>query len=205
MRIAIEGMDGAGKTTISRHIEKAFGFICIEKPTKYMFLTSTGKIDYVAFYSKLKEVYGSSDDVRSRFFGQGNYIASNMFLDNNVVYDRHLASNYYWNGTKKQKRYFDELVRVCGKPDITLFLYASPTERYKRLQKRNAKDIDLKDPKVFDDGTYKHIEFLNRYNFNYELIDTNDKTIAQVCREVDNIIKRMLYGRGYIYEKHGRL
>jgi len=91
------------------------------------------------------------------------------------------------------RNFFDNLVEECGLPDLTIFLYATPNERYKRLKKRNPKDIDLYDKSVFDDGTYKHIEFLNRYNFNYVMIDTNDKSIREVCTEVDHKINELLY------------
>ncbi len=193
MIVAIEGMDGAGKTTISNHIERQFGFINIEKPCKYLYENEKGVIDYSAFYNDLKRVYQESPRVRSEYFGWGNIIAVTKYPESNVVLDRHLASNYYWNGNRKLLKIFDKLIEKCGLPDITIFLYATPDERYKRLYKRNPKDIDLYDKSTFDDGTYKHIEFLNHYGFNYVMIDTNDKTISEVCREVDFIIKEHLY------------
>lgn len=193
MIIAVEGMDGAGKTTISSHIERKYNFINVEKPCKYLYEDKNGAIDYDKFKMDLKRIYKKGYKERSEYFGLGNIIAVNRFKGENIVLDRHLASNYYWNGTKKLRNFFDNLVEECGLPDLTIFLYATPNERYKRLKKRNPKDIDLYDKSVFDDGTYKHIEFLNRYGFNYVMIDTNDKSIKEVCMEVDHKINEILY------------
>lgn len=197
MIIAIEGMDGAGKTTISQHIERTFNFIYVEKPCKYLYENQKGYIDYQKFEKELQYIYKRSPKERSIYFGKGNLIAVNRFKGQNVVLDRHLASNYFWNGDKKLNRYYDALVKECGLPDLTIFLYATPNERYTRLKKRNPKDIDLLDPTVFQDGTFKHIEFFNRYRFNYVMIDTNGKTIGEVCREVDWKIKELIHRKGY--------
>ena len=202
MIIAVEGMDGAGKTTISRHIERKYKFINIEKPCKYLYEDEHGKIDYMRFKKDLDRIYKKGCRERSEYFGEGNRIAVTRYPGENIVLDRHLASNYYWNGNKKLYRFYDNLVEECGTPDLTIFLYATPKERLKRLRRRNPMDIDIFDKSIFDDGTYKHIEFLNRYNFNYVMIDTNDKSIIEVCREVDCKINEMMYkqdGENYAY------
>ena len=192
MIIAIEGMDGAGKTTICNHIERAFNFINIEKPTKYLFENKNGIIDYKEFYETLDKIYRSDEKTRSQFFGTGNLIAVTRYPNSNIVIDRHLASNYYWNGNKSLNKYYSELIKLCGKPDITIYLHATPKTRYLRLKKRNLNDLDLKDSTIFADGSEKNIEFLKRFNFEYRVIDTNNKSIKEVCREVDHILKEII-------------
>ena len=159
MIVAIEGMDGAGKTTICKHIEKKYKFINIEKPTKYIFEDKKGKIDYKIYYETLEMIYQTNQVTRSKFFGKGNQIAVTRYPGSDIVLDRHLASNYYWNGNPKLYNYYEQLISICGKPDITIYLYATPKTRYQRLKKRNWKDFDLKDSTIFEDGTEKHIEF----------------------------------------------
>ena len=193
MIVAIEGMDGAGKTTICNHIERNFGFINIEKPTKYFFKDKKGNIDQEIFKKVLNKVYLMNNRNRSEFFGKGNELAVTMYPNCDIVLDRHIASNYYWNGDKSLKQFYSKLVGKCGKPDITIFLYATPSVRYTRLQKRNKKEMDLYDKSIFEDGTKKHIEFLEEYEMPYVIIDTNNKTISQVCREVDSVIKHIKY------------
>ena len=208
MIIAVEGMDGAGKTTISSHIERKYGFINVEKPCKYLYADERGVIDYDKFKRDLKRVYDSDSATRRKYFGEGNKIAVTRFEGADIVLDRHIASNFYWNHDPKSRKsfnYFNNLVKECGTPDLTIFLYATPKERYRRLKKRNPNDVDLKDDTIFEDGTPEHIDFLRRFNFNYVMIDTNGKTIQEVCREVDHCISRLMYNKqdgdsGYAYK-----
>lgn len=192
MIVAIEGMDGAGKTTICSHIERTFNFINIDKPTKYMFLDDNGNIDYKRFNEALEMVYKSNELTRSKFFGKGNYIAVTKYPDSNVVLDRHLASNFYWNANKNLYGYYEELIQMCGKPDITIYLDATPQTRYMRLKYRNLNDFDLNDPTIFANGIEKNIEFLEHFDFNYKIVYTDNKSIKQVCREVDRILIELI-------------
>ena len=102
MIIAVEGMDGAGKTTVCKYISSHKNFHMIEKPTKYFF----NKHD---FNKVLEEIYNSSPLVRSTFFGLGNILAVNKY-DGNIILDRHLVSNYYWNYSSNLDEIYDILV-----------------------------------------------------------------------------------------------
>lgn len=201
MIVAIEGMDGAGKTTICEYIEKKYNFINIEKPTKYLFEDKSGKIDYPRYYETLEMIYQTDDITRTKFFGKGNIIAVTKFPNQDIVLDRHLASNYYWNGNSELDEHYRQLIDKCGKPDITIFLYATPFTRYKRLRKRNMNDVDLKDSTIFADGTKKNIDFLIRFNLNHQIINTDNKTIAEVCHEVDRIMMKLITKKNKKREK----
>jgi dTMP kinase len=187
MIIAIEGMDGAGKTTICKYIEEKYGFVNVEKPTKYMF-EKNGKIDYDAFNKELQKIYKSDNKIRSTFFGAGNLLAVTKFRGRNIVLDRHFASNYFWNGDICLDKYFEELIRVCGKPDITIFLHATPQTRYKRLLKRDRNDLDLHDDSILLDGTIENVDFLEKFALNYAVVETEDRTIGEVCESIDQIV-----------------
>ena len=192
MIVVIEGMDGVGKSTICNYIEKKYNFIYIDKPTKYLFEYENGTINYEEFYKTLDKIYKSDEKTRSQFFGIGNLIAVTRYPNSNVVIDRHIASNYYWNGNSSLSSYFSELIEICGKPDITIYLHATPKTRFLRLKTRNTNDLDLKDLTNFEDGSEKIIKFLNQYNFEYRVIDTDDKSLEEVYREVDNILKYII-------------
>lgn len=192
MIVAVEGMDGVGKTTICEFIEKRFGFINIEKPTKYMFEDKNGNIDYDKYYKTLNTIYKKDELARSEFFAKGNFIAVTKYPNSNVVLDRHLLSNFYWNANNKLYDFYDKLIELCGKPDLTIYLYATPETRYNRLKERNINDIDLNDPTVLVDDMTKNIEFLEYFGFNYRIIYTDNKTINEVCEEVDNIMTELI-------------
>ena len=187
MIIAVEGMDGAGKTTICKYIEKKYGFVNVEKPTKYLF-EKNGEVDNDTFNRELQKMYNCDNKIRSVFFGAGNLLAVTKFKGNNIVLDRHFASNYFWNGDQCLDKYFGELIRVCGKPDITIFLHATPQTRYKRLLNRDRNDLDLHDDSIFLDGTVENINFLEKFEFNYALVETEDRTIEEVCQAIDEVV-----------------
>ena len=201
MIVAVEGMDGAGKTTICSHIERAFNFINIDKPTKYLFIDDNGNIDYKSYFEALDMIYKSNELSRSKFFGKGNFLAVTKYPNSNIVLDRHLASNYYWNGNKKLYNFYKELIKICGKPDLTIYLDATPQTRYKRLKKRNFNDFDLNDPTIFTNGLEKNIEFLEDFGFNYKIIYTDNKNIKEVCREVDHVLKGLIMSKEYTGKK----
>ena len=186
MIIAVEGMDGAGKTTVCEYVSGTRNYKMIEKPTKYFFFKD-GKLENEMFSDTLEEIYNSTSLVRTAFFGLGNIVAVNKYKNENIILDRHLVSNYYWNNSEGLDVIYDSLVESC-KPDLTILLYATPKTRYERLSKRNKYDIDLLDPSVFDDGMEKMLYFLNKYNMNYLVVDTENKSIEEVYKEIDNIL-----------------
>lgn len=179
MIVAVEGMDGAGKTTVCKYISSHKDFHMVEKPTKYFFNEKD-------FNKILEEIYNSNALVRTTFFGLGNILAVNKY-DGNIILDRHLVSNYYWNSGSNLDAIYDILVKECA-PDLTILLYATSSTRYKRLSKRNPHDIDLLDPTVFEDGTDKMVKFLEKYNMKYVIVDTNNMTIDEMNKEVERII-----------------
>lgn len=45
------------------------------------------------------KMYDINDNmIKSWYFSLGNIYAARMFQNEDVVIDRHLVSNYYWNG-----------------------------------------------------------------------------------------------------------
>lgn len=103
------------------------------------------------YYITLDKIYKLDELTRSEFFGKGNYIAVSKYPNSNVILDRHLLSNFYWNGNIKLYNFYEELIKLCDKPDLTIYLYATPETRYNRLKERNINDFDLNDPTVLVD------------------------------------------------------
>jgi transcription elongation GreA/GreB family factor len=129
--------------------------------------------------------------VKSWYFSLGNIFVARMFKNKNVVIDRHLVSNYYWNADTECEPIFDALIGVSGVPELTILLYASPKTRMARLKKRNINDPDLEDPDKKDDGYSKMIYFLKKYNLPYVVINTEDKTLDDVKTLVDLELNKM--------------
>ena len=201
MKIAIEGMDGVGKTTIAKKLAEKYNFTYMERPLKELF--ETDKVDGMTnLMDMVSTIYNLDDDVlRAWFFGLGNLESFLKHKDEDLVLDRHLASNYYYNGSERSKPVFELMQEYISVPDITVVLYASNKVRRKRIYKRDKADCDLKDPKSFaEDGYKKIIDFLEETNSPYVLIDTENKTIDEVFEEVDSKVQarmKELNGNSY--------
>ena len=66
MMIAIEGMDGVGKTEISKHIAKQYGFIFIEKPLHY-FYNDGAEHKYADLMKVAERMYDINDNMIKSF------------------------------------------------------------------------------------------------------------------------------------------
>ena len=191
MMIAVEGMDGVGKTEISKHICDNHGFTFIEKPLHY-FYNDGAEQKYADLMKVANRMYDIDDNVlKSWYIALGNIYVARMFKDEDIVIDRHLVSNYYWNGSIDSDPVFRALIETSGTPDLTILLYATPKTRMERIAKRDKNDPDLDDPEKKDDGYNKMISFLEKYNLPYLVIDTENITLDEVKGIVDEEIKRL--------------
>ena len=83
------------------------------------------------------------------------------------------------------------MIDLVGKPDITILLYASVNTRMERLYIRNQNDYDLTDPEKKVLGYDKMLDFLDKYELPYILIDTEGKTIDEVYSEVYKVVSSL--------------
>ena len=185
MMIAVEGMDGVGKTAISKHICEQFGFNYIEKPLHYFYNDGADK-EYEDLMKVANRMYDINDSiVKSWYFSLGDIYVARMFADQDVVIDRHLVSNYYWNGNYESELIFKTLIETSGTPDLTILLYATPKTRMERLRKRDSEDPDLSDPDKMDDGYTKMMYFADKFKLPYIVINTENKSLEEVKQVVD--------------------
>lgn len=187
MHIAIEGLDGAGKTQTAKVLAERLGFLFIEKPLHYLTDALSSEFEnYMRITSLVNKM--SDKKFRARFYGLGNLYTSYLSRVNNIITDRHLASNYYWNNDSDDE-YFKSLVSDCGHPDITYVLYVSSDERKRRIRSRDSEDPDLK-RSVFSDEPYERIvDFLECNNMRYEVINATKISLDEV---VNIILKNIL-------------
>lgn len=187
--IAIEGMDGVGKTTIAKMLAEDYSFKYIEKPLSYIFDTKilSGNINLREIS---KNIYNFNDEIlKAWFFGLGNLYTILKYEGENLIIDRHFVSNYFWNGNERSNRVFQVMIDLIGKPDLTVILYASPKTRMKRIYARNKNDYDLTDQEKQVDGYDKMIAFVNDFQLPYVIVNTENKSMDEVYQEVTNIIQ----------------
>ena len=190
MIIAIEGMDGVGKTTLARSIEKYLQFEYVKDPLKELF-----EIDSEHLAKISNKIFNSGNDkLISWYLGLGDSYALSIYRNKDVVMDRHILLNYFWNGNEKTEKIFETLINMFGKPDLTILLLANPNTRMKRIEERNPNDPDLQKSTMREYGYDKMIDFLNRYKYNYIVINTESLSIQETMEQCKTKIKK--YTRG---------
>lgn len=192
MHIAIEGLDGVGKTTVCKILAEKLNFKFIEKPLHYLFDTETEFENY----NRIRDYVNDQEDriFTSWFYGLGNIFLYHKFRNVNIITDRHLVSNYLWSGNEKNQLVYDCLVKLIGRPDYTFLLYARNDVISQRLKNRNTTDQDFKKIHLNTQSLNKMKNFLIEYEMDYSIIDTSDLSPD----EIYNLIKECLLNKGII-------
>ena len=184
--IAIEGMDGVGKTTTCKLLAERLEYKFVEKNLRFLFDENDGFDNYFKIRDK---VNANSDRLfTSWFYGLGNIYLYTMFKDENIITDRHFLSNYAWSGTDDNTEVYDLLVKKLGFPDLTVILYADETAIFNRLRSRDENDSDLDKVKKAKEKYEKMVFFCEKYKMPYMVVDTSKLTPDQT---VEIIMKRI--------------
>ena len=177
-----------GKTTIAKYIEEKYGFLYLKDPLKEIFEISNEHLMKIS-----NKIFNFADDrIKAWYLALGDMYVLSQYKDKNVVLDRHILLNYFWNGNKNTEEIFKLLRNYFGKPDLVILLYADIDVRMERIRKRNPNDADLKNEQMKQFGYDKIIDFLERYQYQYEKVDTNCLTIKEVKECCSNIIENLL-------------
>ncbi len=184
MIVAIEGMDGVGKTTVAKSIEEDLHFIYVKDPLKELFEINSEHLANIS-----DKIFNSSDDrLIAWYLGLGDAFALSNYRNKNVVMDRHVLLNYFWNGSNNTEKIFESYIEMFGKPDLTILLTASPETRMKRIADRNPNNPDLNKPTMREYGYDKMIEFLDKYNFKYMILDTENLSLTETINKCKSFI-----------------
>lgn len=194
MHIAIEGMDGVGKTTVCKELGNRTGFEFIDKPLRFLFSENASYTEYF----RIRDYVNSRKDRKftSWFYGLGSLYMYDYFRGKNIITDRHLLSNYAWSGTNDSMPVFDALLEVMGVPDFTVILYADKGAITERLKQRDGQDPDLKKIRSSEE-IYDKMEYFAKYaRMSYMKVNTSKLSPCSVCE----IIEKKLISEGIINE-----
>lgn len=184
--IAIEGMDGVGKTTASKLLAKRLGYKFIDKNLRELFDDGNSYDNYIRIRDK---VNASLDRLFTAwFYALGNIYLHTAHEKENIVTDRYFLSNYAWSGTENNDEVYDLLVKKLGFPDLTVILYADEHAILSRLRHRNELDSDIKKVILAKEKYEKMIYFCEKYKMPYMVIDTSNLSPEDV---VEVIMKRI--------------
>ena len=184
--IAIEGMDGVGKTTASKLLAKRLGYKFIDKNLREIFDDGDSYDNYIRIRDK---VNASPDRLFTAwFYALGNIYLHTAHEKENIVTDRYFLSNYAWSGTENNDEVYDLLVKKLGFPDLTVILYADEHAILSRLRHRDELDSDIKKVTLAKEKYEKMINFCEKYKMPYMVIDTSNLSPEDV---VEVIMKRI--------------
>lgn len=184
--IAIEGMDGVGKTTASKLLAKRLGYKFIDKNLRELFDDGDSYDNYIRIRDKVNV---SPDRLFTAwFYALGNIYLHTAHEKENIVTDRYFLSNYAWSGTENNDEVYDVLVKKLGFPDLTVILYADEHAILSRLRHRDKLDSDIKKVTLAKEKYEKMIYFCEKYKMPYMVIDTSNLFPEEV---VEVIMKRI--------------
>ena len=194
MKIAIEGMDGVGKTTIAQELAKRNNYTYIGNAIHQLFgITDKDSSYYKMFQSKEDEIFlrSGNDIIRAWLCSLGNIYTATQVKDKDIIVDRHILSNFQQNGTRENIKIYQTLLELIGVPDMSVILYASPEVRLERIYNRNKEDKDLMDKSIITDEYNRMIKFAEKFKMPYIVINTERKSIENIIQEIEEkVIKR---------------
>lgn len=186
MFIAVEGMDGVGKTTVAKLLAKSFDFEYVEKPIQKFFGLSEKEYDKIC-----NKIWSSKNpNITPWFFCLGNMLTSE--IGENIIVDRHILSTYYWDSNEHNQNIFESAITDSVIPDLTIILYADIKTRMDRIQKRNVDDEDLISDKSLAFGYDKLVEYAEKLKIPHIIINTEDKGIEEVFEECKSVLNHLL-------------
>lgn len=189
MHIAIEGLDGAGKTSAAKLLANELGYTFLRNPIYDL----VGEYGLDHFINNLNYLNGELyENIAALFYGAGNLYLNNFKQNKNIITDRHICSTYLWNYNKSNISVFDFLVDKCGRPDLTIILYAKAEIRKKRILDRNSQDPDLKKDIFSDEKYQKALMLVKQYDMKYAYLDNSFLTVSETVNEIKYIVRNYL-------------
>lgn len=187
VHISIEGMDGVGKSTTCKLLAQKLGYKFVEKPLHYLFDEAEDKFDE---YLRIRDQVNANPNrvFTSLFYGLGSVYMYELFKDENIVTDRHFASNYAWSGADNNGEVYDLLIKKLGKPKLTVILYSPSETIVNRLVNRDKNDSDISRAKKSESIYSRMIEFCKSKELPHIVIDTSTLKPEEV---VDIILKEL--------------
>lgn len=100
-----------GKTTVAKSIEKDFGFKYVKDPLKELLEINEEHLRKIS--DKIFE--GDDDRLKAWYLLLGDIYALKQYRNENIVMDRHILLNYFWNGNEESEEIFATRSKIIWK------------------------------------------------------------------------------------------
>ncbi len=191
MLISVEGLDGVGKSTVSKALSSLLNISIAEKPIKKLLYLSDDQSKKIT-----KKIYGSySSNIQAMYYLMGYLSVLEDSKKCDLLIDRGFLSTYYFSYNDENSFLFDMFAQNYGLPDITIILYATAESRIKRIQQRDSFDDDLKKKRLYVDGYDKYFEAVKKYNVPYLLVNNENLSIEETSCLVLKLLNSVLDNR----------
>ena len=204
MIITVDGLDGAGKSTLAKELAQKLDFEYVDKPIYELFnVKGDDNYLYDQIYHLQDLVYNKTDSntLKSWFTGMSLLYIKEVMGDRNIIVDRGLLSAYAFNGDEKSEPVFKTLLDLGGGFDLSIILLVSNEERIRRLKQRNINDPDLYLDKIRNLQYDSIMKFLDTYDLETLLINTDSKTPEEVLEVAIQRINALRKEKPKVLEK----
>lgn len=187
MVIAFEGMDGVGKTSVAKKVSEILNIEYASDPIqKFLGLSDE------EYRVMIKMIRNMENDKIALIYYVLRHMIARQSKDEYKIVDRSMASTYYFESKKVEPTFFEEINKLGCNADFTIVLYANVNKRIERMKKRNENDEDLKNKESLQDGYELMLEYLNKFNLPYVVIDTSYLSFEDSVMECINTINNYL-------------
>jgi len=195
MFIAIEGIDGAGKTSVAKIIAKRLNYNYSSQKALSQYM----EIDESVYLSYCTNYRNNVDSDKNKMFWL--YATSCLLAADisNVVCDRHLGTVYFWYGCDDNEIISHAVYSLSKKPDITFLLNVSVQKALERVRSKfNDEDIEtamykreIEKANMADKFSLKVEEYFQKFNLPYKILETDNMTIPEVADGILSYVSSM--------------
>lgn len=209
--IAIMGIDGSGKTTLVRNLQKCGCKIenwkCMSIFDNSIFTQELekvaiqqGKTRRECFSKELRSITWRVDLINNVF----RYVVPELEKGSTIILDRYtLCNKVYSNLEKSDLGYMDRILEVLPKPDLGIYLDVDIDVALKRINERNGKEqapYEKREGLIDLEGKYKSLMLREEYPIVKINANLSEKEVTRSA--LDAIIRVINRDKGKdVYER----
>lgn len=187
MIVAFEGLDGSGKTSISKFLAKKYSFKYIRHPLQTFLDLPEDIYNHMCDKICLK----TDKEAQALFFLLGNKLGH--LCGPKIILDRNILSTYFYDEDHTTHPLFNSFTNSKIKPDLTFLLYSSPDKRTEHIRCRDPHDSDLCCTNKLIANYDSMIHYAKKIDLTYALINTDKiSTYDEVITCCDHIFSELL-------------